>query len=560
MSAPPRLDTPAASDHDTASAHTPEKAQHLAAEDKAITEGRTAADNASLISDTTLIAQQEGIKPAFLAKVQVLNNALAEIGMGRYQYELFFSGGFGWFADNIWLQGISIIMPSVSYEWRGQPMVALASLSLYVGLILGAAFWGCSCDIVGRRIAWNSTLLIGGVFGAAAGGANNFTTFCAMIALTGFGVGGNLPVDGTMFLEFLPGSHQYLLTLLSIWWAIGQVVASLIAWGFIARWGCDKPEPGQWCRKEDNMGWRYTYITLGCMMIFFWLVRFLVLPVYESPKFLASIGKDEAAVEVIHKIAKRNKVEVHLTVEDLKQAAEPYLTAEEKEAATVQEKPFTTMELLKNSMHEVGWEKVSTLFCNRRLAYSSSLIIFCYAALGLAYPLYMQFLGLYLEARGAEMGATTINSTYASYTYQAACGIPGSIVACLFVQVPRAGRKVAMSVFTVGAGIFLFALTQAKNQMQIDALTSIASFFNNAFYGVIFGYAPELFPTPSRGTGDALCAAAMRITGIFAPVIHMWSDAGKTPNGPVYASAGIFVATGLIMLLLPVETRGKTAL
>lgn len=99
MSAP-RIDTPPASDHDTASAHTPEKAQHIA-DDKAINEGRSAADNASLISDTTLIAQQEGIKPAFLAKVQVLNNALAEIGMGRYQYELFFSGGFGWFADNI---------------------------------------------------------------------------------------------------------------------------------------------------------------------------------------------------------------------------------------------------------------------------------------------------------------------------------------------------------------------------------------------------------------------------------------------------------------------------
>lgn len=33
------------------------------------------------------------------------------------------------------------------------------------------------------------------------------------------------------------------------------------------------------------------------------------------------------------------------------------------------------------------------------------------------------------------------------------------------------------------------------------------------------GYAPEVFPTPSRGTGDALAAAASRITGIFAPVI-----------------------------------------
>ena len=50
-----------------------------------------------------------------------------------------------------------------------------------------------------------------------------------MIALVGFGAGGNLPVDGTMFLEFIPGNKQYLLTFLSIWWAIGQVVASLIA-------------------------------------------------------------------------------------------------------------------------------------------------------------------------------------------------------------------------------------------------------------------------------------------------------------------------------------------
>lgn len=59
------------------------------------------ADTESLNSDITLAAQEEGIDPAFYAKVQVLNRALSEIGMGRYQWELFFSGGFGWFADNI---------------------------------------------------------------------------------------------------------------------------------------------------------------------------------------------------------------------------------------------------------------------------------------------------------------------------------------------------------------------------------------------------------------------------------------------------------------------------
>jgi MFS family permease len=49
-----------------------------------------------------------------------------------------------------------------------------------------------------------------------------------MVLMIGFGVGGNLPVDGAMFLEFLPQRKQWLLTLLSVWWAVGQVVASSV--------------------------------------------------------------------------------------------------------------------------------------------------------------------------------------------------------------------------------------------------------------------------------------------------------------------------------------------
>lgn len=33
-------------------------------------------------------------------------------------------------------------------------------------------------------------------------------------------------------------------------------------------------------------------------MLFLWAIRFFVLPVYESPKFLASVGRDEEAVQV----------------------------------------------------------------------------------------------------------------------------------------------------------------------------------------------------------------------------------------------------------------------
>jgi hypothetical protein len=68
-----------------------------------------------------------------------------------------------------------------------------------------------------------------------------------------------MPVDGALFLEFLPGSHQYLLTLLSCWWAIGQVVASLISWVFLAKYSCDATLVGingYVCDSSTNGGWR----------------------------------------------------------------------------------------------------------------------------------------------------------------------------------------------------------------------------------------------------------------------------------------------------------------
>lgn len=45
-----------------------------------------------------------------------------------------------------------------------------------------------------------------------------------MLACLGLGVGGNLPVDGALFLEFLPFASGNLLTMLSVWWPIGQLL------------------------------------------------------------------------------------------------------------------------------------------------------------------------------------------------------------------------------------------------------------------------------------------------------------------------------------------------
>ena len=59
-----------------------------------------------------------------------------------------------------------------------------------------------------------------------------------MFSALGFGVGGNLPVDGALFLEFLPFASGNLLTMLSVWWPLGQLIGSL------GRFACYPPTIG----------------------------------------------------------------------------------------------------------------------------------------------------------------------------------------------------------------------------------------------------------------------------------------------------------------------------
>lgn len=111
-------------------------------------------------------------------KSRVINKAISDIGMGRYQWQLFVLCGFGWLADNMWLQGVALTLPSLSEEFGvSSTNVRYTTCALFIGLCLGASFWGTASDVIGRRLAFNATLFLAGVFGlAVAGGHRNLTT------------------------------------------------------------------------------------------------------------------------------------------------------------------------------------------------------------------------------------------------------------------------------------------------------------------------------------------------------------------------------------------------
>lgn len=156
-------------------------------------------------------------------------------------------------SDNFWSQGISAVRPPVANEFTDIGRLSFSSIAYYVGLIIGASFWGTAIDIVGRRPAFKIIILYGAVFACAVAGVQNFTAFCCLWAVIGTAAGGNVPVDSIVFLEFCPPTHQWLLVSLSAWWNAGQLVVSLLAWVFLSNFACTSAEAP--CAMRDNMGW-----------------------------------------------------------------------------------------------------------------------------------------------------------------------------------------------------------------------------------------------------------------------------------------------------------------
>ena len=80
------------------------------------------------------------------------------------------------------------------------------------------------------------------------------------------------------------------------------------------------------------MGWRYTLLCLGaiCLAIFF--LRFVVFRFQESPKFLLYRGRDDKAVEVLHKIAKFNGRESSITLETFEMLTTEHASTSNRDA------------------------------------------------------------------------------------------------------------------------------------------------------------------------------------------------------------------------------------
>lgn len=402
---------------------------------------------------------------------------------------------------------------------------------------------------MGRRIAFNLTLLITSVFGTASAWAPSWGGVCLMYAALGFGVGGNLPVDGALFLEFLPDTSSSLLTLLSVWWPVGQLCSSLFAWFFIAQW-------------PANQGWRYFVTTIGILTFAMFLVRFFLFRMFESPKYLLSRGRQAEAVAVVQGIALKNGKKTWLT--------DDVLDAVVDDATPQVRRRLSTTNIIKNRLASFSADRIRPLFNNRKLGLTTSLIWFSWATIGMGYPLFNAFLPQYLSHggggdssdAGTSLASEITGETYRNYAITSIAGVPGSLLAAYTVdlQSPFLGRRGTLATSTLVSAVFLFLFVRLGTSPAAQlAFSCVEAFAQNIMYGVLYAFTPEIFPAPVRGAGTGVASFLNRATGLLAPVIAA-TVPGDGTTTPVYLSAALILAAFVGICMVPIETRGRQRL
>ncbi|RPA85102.1 MFS general substrate transporter [Ascobolus immersus RN42] len=503
-------------------------------------------------------------------KALVIDREVDKMGMGKYQWYIWGLCGLGYFLDLLWAQAFGLIATPLQQELGfntdqlGNIFTAFSS-----GLCAGAFVWGVLVDIIGRRAAFNGTVLITCIFGLCLGAPDTYNAILVLTAFNGFGIGGNIPIDTTICLEFLPKDRRFLLAMLSIFQPLGVVVCSGIAYGFVPKFNClnnvdvpacsgsslsppdclpscfNVPKGEACCSKGDNMGWRYLTYCLGGISLFVFVLRFFLFTFQESPKFLLSKGKDEEAIKVIQHVAKVNGQETSLTMATFNALENSFGTR----GAAV-ELPGGVILTKKHWTEKVKFElmRMKILFSSAMLIRLTLLVWVIYAFDYWGFSIAGSFLPTILLKKNSAINVS-ISETYRDYIIIYLPGIVGVALGALMVKVNRVGRKWAMVISSALMATSLFLFAAVNTQASNVGLNVMEYFFQSMFNAVLYGWTPEAFPAPVRGTASGIASFWGRLFSIWAPLVaaRILDD---NLNGPLYmAGAGVFVCTIAVMFL-----------
>nr|XP_034988073.1 synaptic vesicle glycoprotein 2B [Zootoca vivipara] len=228
-------------------------------------------------------------------------NIIEECGHGRFQWMLFTVLGLALMADGVEVFVVGFVLPSAEKDMcLSRSNKGMLGLIVYLGMMLGAIMWGGLADKLGRKKCLILSLSINASFAFLSSFVQGYGFFLFCRLISGFGIGGTLPIVFAYFSEFLSrekrGEH---LSWLCMFWMIGALYASIMAWSIIPHYG--------W---GFSMGTSYhfhswrVFVVVCSLPCIASLVALKFMP--ESPRFLLEIGKHDEAWMILKQVHDTN--------------------------------------------------------------------------------------------------------------------------------------------------------------------------------------------------------------------------------------------------------------
>ncbi len=431
-------------------------------------------------------------------KTYSYDQAMDAIGYGKFQRKLMWICGLGWAADAMEVLLIAYVLPAAGAEWGlTNAQKGLLGTAIFLGMLAGAWFWGRLSDLLGRKVGFVGTVAIDSVFGLASAFSPNFIWLLVLRALTGFGVGGTLPVDYSIFAEYLPSRKRgRYLVLLEAFWALGSILAAGLAWLIVPR-----------------LGWR-ALLAVSALpgLIIFFIRRHIP----ESPRYLMVNGKTDQAQSVLRQIAHENGVEMG-----------------EFRLEPMQPAPRT---------------RVSDLL-RPALRRTTLLLWLIWFAISLGYYGVFTWLPGFFRAQGM-----TLLPVYQNAFILALAQLPGYFSAAYLVE--KWGRRRTLAFYLIASGLFTYLFAVVTSLTWVVAMGVWMSFFALGAWGALYAFTPEAYPTNLRGTGMGVASGMTRISGAIAPTLGA-ALLGTSLALPLTIFAISYAIAGIASLALPHETRQK---
>jgi putative MFS transporter len=310
-------------------------------------------------------------------------------------------------------------------------------------------------------------------------------------------VGGTLPVDYSIFAEYLPTQKRgRYLVLLESFWALGTLAAAGLAWLVV-----------------PTLGWRWLLAISALPGI---IVFFIRRSVPESPRYLLVNGQPEAARQVLEQVARENGT-----------ALPPG-----RLVAPPQTRPARLSDL---------WQP--------RLRRTTFLLWGIWFMISLGYYGVFTWLPSYFRT-----GGMTMLNVYQNTFILALAQLPGYFSAAWLVE--RWGRRRTLAFYLIASGLFTYLFSVAASLPLVMGMAVWMSFFTLGAWGALYAYTPEAYPTTLRATGMGAASGMTRIAGAIAPSLGA-ALMGVSLAVPLSIYAIAFMLAGLASLGLDIETGAR---